>query len=68
MVSNFLSVSNIEGAQMIRISNILGESVQNIKVLGNYTTINVSKLSKGVYFISLIDANGVINTRKFIKE
>jgi len=53
---------------MIRISNILGESVQNIKVLGNYTTINVSKLSKGVYFISLIDANGVINTRKFIKE
>ncbi len=67
-VSNFLSVSNIEGTQTIRISNILGESVQNIKVLGNYTTINVSKLSKGVYFISLIDANGVINIRKFIKE
>jgi len=67
-VSSTLFLNNIEGTQMIRISNILGETIQSAKVLGNFTTINVSKLSDGVYFISLIDANGVINTKKFIKD
>jgi len=67
-VSSTLFLNNIEGTQIIRISNILGETVQSNKVSGNFTTINVNKLSNGVYFISLIDVNGVANTRKFIKN
>ena len=67
-VSNILSVNNMEGVNTIKISNLLGETIENIKVSGVNTTINVSRLSTGIYFISLFNEKGIIETKKFAKN
>jgi len=67
-VSSNLFLNNIDGIEMIMISNILGETVNTIKVNSNNTEVNVSNLSDGIYFITLIDNNGVVLTKKFSKE
>ena len=67
-VSSNLFLNNIEGIEMIRISNILGETVNTIKVNSNNASLNVSNLSDGIYFVTLIDNNGVVLTKKFSKE
>ena len=63
-----MNISNIGDIQIIRVSNILGEVVQSFKVNGNNAAINVSKLSKGVYFISMLNEKGISSTKKFVKE
>jgi len=67
-VASILTITNMNGIETIRISNILGETMENIKVSKENATINVSQLSKGIYFISLFDNNGIIESRKFVKE
>jgi len=67
-VSSNLFLNNIEGTQMIRISNILGETLDNIKVNNSNAAVNVSNLSDGIYFVTLIDKNGMTFTKKFSKE
>jgi len=67
-VSSFLTIINMEGTEMIKISNILGETIESIKVSDSNADINVSNLSKGIYFISLIKNNGIVETTKFSKE
>jgi hypothetical protein len=67
-VSNILYINNMKGIEIIKISNILGETIESIKVSGNQTMVNVHDLSKGIYFISLINENGITSTKKFSKE
>ena len=67
-VSNNLSINNIEGINIINLSNILGKKIRSTKVSGDNITINVADLPKGVYIISLIDNNRNISISKFIKE
>jgi hypothetical protein len=67
-VSNILYVNNMNGVETIRVSNILGKTLENIKVSGTQTAINVSEFAKGVYFVSLINENGTVTTKKFAKE
>ncbi len=67
-VSSSINIANCDGIQLIRISNILGENIYNVNVSGNNAAINVSRFNSGIYFISLIKDNAVIETRKFIKQ
>jgi hypothetical protein len=67
-VSTMLYFNNIDGIKTIQIFNILGEAVERTNVSGNNTIINVSDLSKGIYFISMINSDGIISTKKFSKE
>jgi hypothetical protein len=66
--SSNLYLNNIDGIEMIRISNILGETVNTVNVNSNSTELNVSNLSNGIYFVNLIDKSGVVLTKKFSKE
>jgi hypothetical protein len=49
----------------ISIYNIIGQSMEN-KIVEN--KINVSNLTKGVYFLKLTDQTGKNHTSKFVKE
>jgi hypothetical protein len=49
-----------------QIINSIGQVLQQEKLKG--TSIDVSSLSKGIYFIQLKDENGLVFTSKFIKE
>ncbi|MEI6124404.1 MAG: T9SS type A sorting domain-containing protein [Bacteroidota bacterium] len=66
--TTFLNITNIEGVQQLRITNLLGEIIETMAVFGNTTTISVSSFKPGIYFVSLVSENGVIGTRKFIKQ
>ncbi len=63
-----LNIVNMEGVDQIRIVNLLGETVANYMVSGPSASVNVNKLSNGIYFVSLLNDNSVMLTRKFIKQ
>ncbi|UCA57711.1 T9SS type A sorting domain-containing protein [Aequorivita iocasae] len=42
-------------------------SVQNV-TLENQTSIDVSNLTSGIYFLNIEDENGNTTTKKFIKQ
>jgi hypothetical protein len=66
--STVLYLNNLDGIEMLKVSNILGETIESLKISGSNTVINVSSLSKGIYFISFMNEKGVVETRKFAKE
>lgn len=66
--SNVLYINSIKNIDMIQISNILGENISTIKVNNSNTSIDISNLSDGMYFLTLFDTNGIAVTKKFSKE
>lgn len=66
--SSVLYLNNIEGVEMIKVSNVLGEAIETINISGNVTSLDVSTLKKGLYFISFMNQEGIIATKKFSKE
>ncbi|MBK6642832.1 MAG: T9SS type A sorting domain-containing protein [Bacteroidetes bacterium] len=53
----------------ITILNTMGQTVftSNLSAIQNQTTINISKLSSGVYFIKVNDNENTV-TLKFVKQ
>ncbi|MFH0864660.1 MAG: T9SS type A sorting domain-containing protein [Bacteroidota bacterium] len=66
--SDYITIDNMQDINFIRISNILGETVINMDVTNQTETINTSSLPNGIYFVSLINKNGICETKKFSKE
>ncbi|WP_417354280.1 T9SS type A sorting domain-containing protein [Flavobacterium sp.] len=50
------------------IFNMLGQAVANGKFVNGANTVNITGMSKGVYFIKAADASGKMFTTKLIKE
>lgn len=64
--NGFLTIKGqFDNLEKFTIHNLLGQSVQNGIITGNETSINVSDLSNGVYFIKIGNSS---KTYKFIKE
>ncbi len=65
----FLTSKNTVGNLKIKIFNIEGKllSTENI-VLENQTSIDVSQLTNGIYFLNIEDENGNTTIKKFIKQ
>lgn len=65
----FLSSKNGAGNLNVKIFNIEGKllSTQTMEV-ANQTSINVSQLTSGIYFLNIEDENGNTIIKKFIKE
>ena len=64
-VTDFINVSGIENAQNIIISNVAGQEVVRAEFKDQ---LNVSKLSKGIYFLRINDSKGQSYHLKFIKK
>ncbi len=65
----FLTSNNTAGSLKLKIFNIEGKllSNQNIAV-EKETSIDVSQLSSGIYFLNIEDENGNTTIKKFIKQ
>jgi len=63
--TNYIHLSNLTGECKILIKDIAGKTV--LSTITDQSQLNISSLSKGVYFIQIIDVNGEI-IAKFIKE
>ncbi len=56
-------------ARSIRIINIVGQEVMNARIYNNeQTDIGVSGLEKGIYFLQLHGANGILESKRFLKR
>lgn len=64
-VTDFINVSGIENAQNFIISNVAGQEVVRAEFKDQ---LNVSKLSKGIYFLRINDSKGQSYHLKFIKK
>lgn len=67
-VSDVIYINNMDGINMVKITNLLGQNIQQTPVTGSNAMINISKLPRGIYFVSLVNEQGIQSTQKFIKE
>lgn len=63
--TEFVNISGLSNIKSIKIISIDGKL---ISVLKNTSKINVSNLTKGVYFLEIQTDNSVVNRIKFIKK
>jgi hypothetical protein len=67
--SSVLNIKNETVINTISILDINGRVVIQSSTINNRTTsIDVSELNAGIYFIQLTDENGVVSTQKFVKQ
>ena len=66
-VKNSLSISNASLIEEIEITSLLGQKILTKKINELQTELNLSELSKGVYFVKVI-SEGQEKTIKIIKE
>ena len=57
-----------ENLKQVEVYNIVGQSVMTKKAEGNATTIDMSGLSSGLYFVHMMDQNGGCCVRKLLKQ
>jgi uncharacterized repeat protein (TIGR01451 family) len=53
---------------VFRIFNVLGKEVKSSGIVSGTTEIDLSELNSGIYFISIVDSNNIITTKKFVVQ
>lgn len=66
-VRNELTISTTSDISKVIITNTLGKVVGNT-VFTNNKAINTTNLSKGLYFVTFVNADGTKSTQKLIKD
>lgn len=67
--SNNLNIVSSSNIRNIRVMNLLGQQVLSIANVGSeFYTLDIAKLNAGVYIVSITDANGKVNSSRFIKK
>ena len=65
--SDYLNITGLsDNVQTISMYSITGALVQEIRT--NVNRIDVSGLQAGIYFLSIVDAEGEVMTQKFVKQ
>ena len=65
--NSVLNIENMTDATEVKIFNVVGSLIKTVEVGSTNATINVADLTKGIYFVSVYNEEGV-QTTKFIKE
>lgn len=66
--NDILNFENVNDYSEIIISDILGKTILQKNISGSYISMEIESMEKGMYFVSLIKENGILTTKKFIKE
>lgn len=67
---DFLTITTgnvVKGKSFIRITSVTGVEMVKMEIEDSHTSVNISFLRKGVYFVQYTDGN-TIETAKFIKD
>ncbi|MFA6403993.1 MAG: DUF5018 domain-containing protein [Salinivirgaceae bacterium] len=67
-VSNLLTFENTDGVTSITISNILGQNMNTHSVNNSTISIDMSKLSNGIYIVTLKSADGTMRSERIVKK
>ena len=65
--SNTLNIESITKFSQVIISDVLGNVVIRQQVYNHNTSVDVSGLGKGLYFVKMVDEKGFV-VKKFLKE
>ena len=63
-----IDLHSLKGEASIIIKNIIGQTALTEVTTQNKTTLNVSNLSKGIYFINITQNNKTLFIKKIVKE
>jgi hypothetical protein len=66
--NNAITLTNLEHATQIAISNMLGQQVLNVNVDELTETISTANLNNGIYFITITDTNNNTRTERIVKQ
>ncbi len=67
-VSGELFINGLENVSRITVTNVLGQVVKNITNVANVTSVDMSQLEKGIYLVSVVDANNNVKTVRIVKQ
>lgn len=68
-VQNLLNVKHSKGISSVSILNVLGQEVMSIRnIQKQYSTIDISELSTGLYILSVTDEAGRKHSSKILKK
>jgi hypothetical protein len=68
VASGMLHVSNLEGANIITVYNMLGEIVSSHHCTADSFTLDLSSKAEGNYILRVEDSNGDVKTVKFVNQ
>jgi hypothetical protein len=66
--NDILNIENPNGYREVKISDALGKIFLQKNLFDLNTSINIGDLPKGIYFLSVLNKQGELTTKKFIKE
>jgi len=66
-IQDKLQVKSAQIINQVIVRNLLGQTIELVKVDNTETTLDLSKLSAGNYFVTIKLVNGEMSTRKFVK-
>ena len=62
------TVANTERHYQIEIYSLLGENIYRAASDNSKSTVDISTLNSGIYFMKVINKNGTTHIKKIIKE
>jgi hypothetical protein len=65
---NSLTITNLENASKVEMTNVLGQSVYSTTSLNSTLYLNVDGLNTGIYFLRITDKNDNIYTKRVVKK
>jgi len=66
--NNTLTIENLDNATEILVNNVLGQNVLTISVTENSMELSTESLEKGIYLVTIVDANNNTRTEKVVKK
>jgi hypothetical protein len=63
-----LQLKATEDIQRVELRNVVGQLVKSVELSGLETTLDLSGLSEGNYFVSIMLKNGLTTTQKIVKQ
>lgn len=66
--NSVLNISNDEIIAGIKVFNAAGQKVLDVDVNSNNYSLEIENLTKGVYFVNILDTEGNSNVTKFVKK
>ena len=64
----YISVKQNFGSALLKITNVIGQDIMTVQVNNEQQTIDISKLSRGIYFATLTNKAGITKTIKVVRK
>jgi len=50
----------------VQVTDLSGRMIESLTFKGNKTQLNITELKAGIYFVSIINSNGIMSSKKLV--